>query len=97
MGSLNRDLFYEMTKQKVVTEKAQNERGLISLFAGAGGMDIGFENAGFKTLWANEYDKSIAPSYQKYFPDTCFDARSIRNIPDENKRCNWRSTLSIMV
>lgn len=84
MGSLNRDLFYEMTKQKVVAEKAQNERGLISLFAGAGGMDIGFENAGFKTLWANEYDKSIAPSYQKYFPDTSFDPRSIRDIPDED-------------
>lgn len=31
---------------------------LISLFAGAGGMDIGF-----KTIWANEYDKTITPSY----------------------------------
>ncbi len=57
---------------------------LVSLFAGAGGMDIGFEQAGFKTVWANEYDKTIAPSYQNYFPDTKFDGRSILSIPDED-------------
>jgi DNA (cytosine-5)-methyltransferase 1 len=57
---------------------------LVSLFAGAGGMDIGFEQAGYKTVWANEYDKTIAPSYQKYFPDTKFDGRSILSIPDED-------------
>jgi len=57
---------------------------LVSLFSGAGGMDIGFEQAGFKTAWANEYDKTIAPSYQKYFPGTKFDGRSILAIPDED-------------
>ena len=57
---------------------------LVSLFAGAGGMDIGFDKAGFKTIWANEYDKAIAPSYQNYFPDVVFDNRSILAIPDED-------------
>lgn len=47
-------------------------------------MDIGFEQAGFKTVWANEYDKTIAPSYQNYFPGTRFDGRSILSIPDED-------------
>lgn len=56
---------------------------LISLFAGAGGMDIGFEKAGFQTIWANEFDKTIAPSYQNYFKKTKFDGRSILDIPDE--------------
>ncbi len=38
---------------------------LISLFAGAGGLDIGFEKAGFKVAIANEFDKSIWETYEK--------------------------------
>jgi hypothetical protein len=30
---------------------------IVSLFAGAGGLDLGFEKAGFNVMWANEYDK----------------------------------------
>ena len=29
----------------------------ISLFCGAGGLDMGFDRAGFKTIWANDFDK----------------------------------------
>ena len=32
---------------------------LISLFSGAGGLDLGFEKAGFNVVAANEYDKTI--------------------------------------
>ena len=31
-----------------------------SFFAGAGGIDIGFEQAGFDVVYANEYDKTFA-------------------------------------
>ena len=31
---------------------------IISLFAGAGGMDLGFRQAGFEVVMANEYGKS---------------------------------------
>ena len=30
-----------------------------ALFAGAGGLDLGFQQAGFSVPWANEYDKDI--------------------------------------
>jgi DNA (cytosine-5)-methyltransferase 1 len=54
---------------------------IISLFSGAGGLDLGFEKAGFKTIWANEYDKEIWETFEKNFPDTKLDRRSISNIP----------------
>ncbi len=53
---------------------------IISLFSGAGGLDKGFAAAGFKTLWANEYDKDIWETYEKNFPEVCLDRRSIREV-----------------
>lgn len=53
---------------------------IISLFAGAGGLDIGFKQAGFNTIWANEYDKSIWNTFEKNFQNTFLDKRSIVDI-----------------
>ena len=38
---------------------------IISLFSGAGGMDLGFQKAGFEISVANEYDKTIWSTYEK--------------------------------
>jgi len=38
---------------------------LISLFSGAGGLDLGFVSAGFNVVMANEYDSSIWETYEK--------------------------------
>lgn len=40
---------------------------LISLFSGAGGLDLGFIKAGFNVLVANEYDKRIWETYEKNY------------------------------
>lgn len=53
---------------------------IVSLFAGAGGLDLGFDAAGYKVLWANEYDKDIWETYEKNFPETKLDKRSIKDI-----------------
>lgn len=37
---------------------------IVSLFAGVGGMDLGFENAGFKIVAANEYEEIICNNYE---------------------------------
>jgi DNA (cytosine-5)-methyltransferase 1 len=54
---------------------------IISLFSGCGGLDLGFKNAGFKVIWANEYDSDIWETYQANHLDTFLDKRDIRNIP----------------
>lgn len=40
----------------------------ISLFSGAGGMDVGFKNAGYNIIAANEFDKYACDTYRKNHP-----------------------------
>lgn len=56
---------------------------LISLFSGAGGLDLGFHKAGFKTALANEFDSKICPTFRCNFPDVCLIEGDIREIKEE--------------
>jgi DNA (cytosine-5)-methyltransferase 1 len=38
---------------------------IVSLYSGAGGLDIGFQRAGFDIVWANDFDKYACASYSK--------------------------------
>jgi DNA (cytosine-5)-methyltransferase 1 len=50
-------------------EKFKKNNKVISLFSGAGGMDIGFEMAGFETVVAVEYDVSCCETLKKNRPN----------------------------
>lgn len=39
---------------------------VISMFSGAGGLDMGFHNQGFKILWANDFAKDACDTYDKW-------------------------------
>jgi len=54
---------------------------LATLFSGAGGLDLGFRQAGFDIAWSNEFDKTIWDTHEYNFPDTFLDRRSIVDIP----------------
>ena len=60
---------------------------IASFFSGAGGMDLGFQKAGFDIIWANEFDKSIWETHKKNFPKTKLNTDSItevnsKDVPD---------------
>lgn len=38
---------------------------VVSLFSGAGGLDLGFKNAGFEIVWANDIDADAVETYKK--------------------------------
>ena len=42
---------------------------LVSLFAGIGGIDLGFEFAGFECIWANDFDKFACQTYRANIGD----------------------------
>lgn len=60
-----------------------NQMNIVSIFAGAGGLDLGFERAGFRVIWANEYDKEIWKTYEYNHPKTYLDRRSIVDVKSE--------------
>ena len=57
---------------------------IATFFSGAGGLDFGFKKAGFKLIWANEYDKEIWDTFEYNHPKTHLDKRSIVNIPSDD-------------
>ena len=38
---------------------------VVSLFSGCGGLDLGFKQAGFNIIWANDFDKDSVETYKK--------------------------------
>lgn len=51
-----------------------------SLFCGIGGIDLAFEKAGHKIIWANDIDKYACMTYRRNFPNVQLVEGDIRDI-----------------
>lgn len=57
---------------------------IISLFSGCGGLDLGFERAGFNIIVANEFDKTIFETFKINHPSTKLIEGDIRQITKDD-------------
>lgn len=53
---------------------------VVSFFSGCGGLDLGFEQAGFDVIWANEFDETIQNTYRYNHPRTELNVSDIRKL-----------------
>ncbi len=51
-----------------------------SLFSGIGGIDLGFMQAGFEIVWANEFDRDAARTYRHNFGNEHLVEKDIRKV-----------------
>ena len=66
--------------EKVVTKKTKHGFKTIDLFAGVGGIRLGFENAGFKTVFANDFEPQCKDTYDLNFKNSKLVVEDIRKI-----------------
>lgn len=57
-----------------------NGYSVASTFSGCGGSCLGYRMAGFRVLWANEFDPDARMSYKPNHPDSILDSRNICDV-----------------
>ena len=72
-----------------INKKINKKYTVVSLFSGAGGLDLGFKQAGFNIVWANDFDKDAVNTYKKNIGNeitlgdiTKINSNDIPNHPD---------------
>lgn len=60
--------------------KMQKQLRTLDLFAGIGGIRLGFEKAGFKTVFANDFEKACKSTYDANFKDAKLIVEDITKI-----------------
>lgn len=73
---------YEMSKFNQIENDRRpiNNMNVVSLFTGAGGLDIGFKEAGFNIIFASDIMQQAEETFKYNFPETPFIRKDIRQF-----------------
>ena len=63
---------------------------VLSLFSGIGGLDAGFEKAGFNIVWGNDFDKYAVKTYAANYEHKIGDRRKFCVIDEPRHYENLR-------
>lgn len=66
--------------EKIIQKKTKHGFKTIDLFAGVGGIRMGFEKAGFETVFANDFDEQCKNTYDLNFPISKLVVEDVRKI-----------------
>ncbi len=69
----------------------------IDLFAGVGGLSLGFENCGFDVVLANEYDESIAAAYKANHKGTRMIVGDITSLDLEKTFGPYQGQIDVVI
>ena len=78
-----------MSKKAVAKDTSSYKPKVVSIFSGCGGLDLGFHEEGYQTIWANDFAEWAVESFKGYFGDvihlediTKIDPYNDKSIPD---------------
>lgn len=72
-------------KNKKSSVKTKRQLTCVDLFCGAGGITVGFKNAGVKILVSSDFNEYAAKSHYHNFPDIPFVKGDVANAINKNK------------
>lgn len=70
----------------IVASKKKAEMTHVSLFSGCGGFDLGFHQAGFKTVFANDINPDACETYRHNIGEISGQDVRVVGVPELNKR-----------
>lgn len=79
---LQADIDQESSLRTKKVKEVRYSPKLVSLFSGCGGLDKGFEDAGYKRVWANDFDPDAQAVFRLNLGE--IDGRDITQVPVED-------------
>lgn len=70
---------------------------VLDLFCGAGGLSLGFQNAGFNIFGGVEFDSEVMKTHEKNFPDAINICADIRDITDEQVLEQFGNKIDVII